>query len=87
MSVAVERKQILEEVRRIPDERLGEAYALLREFRQGATDMDAPHAEVMDYAGSWRDMSDETFSRFLDELTNRRQQAFSRRRNGEASTD
>jgi len=79
MSVAIERERIIEEVRRIPDERLGEAYALLRRLHQGAKDTNAPRTQVMGYAGSWNEMPDEIFSQFLGDVTDRRQQAFSSR--------
>jgi len=40
---------------------------------------------IMAFAGSWRDMSEQAFEGFVEEVAERRQRAFSRRRSDENS--
>lgn len=42
---------------------------------------------TLKFAGSWNDLTDEEFTAFLDEVTLRRQQAFTERRNHETFAD
>jgi hypothetical protein len=84
MSASTERIQVYKEIDRIPEERLPEIYSLLHHFRPGLEKAEEPASSVMRFAGSWKDMPDETFAAFTQEVVDRRQRAFSRRRNGES---
>ncbi len=87
MSSSIERTQVYEEIDRIPDERLPEIYNLLHYFRLGLEKAEDQELSVMRFAGSWKDMPDEAFAAFTQEIVDRRRLAFSRRRNHEARTD
>ena len=80
MELSVKRTWILEEIQRIPEERLAEVYAILHYFRVGLEASQNKGRSVMQFAGCWQDMPEETFASFLEEVTVRRQVAFSRRR-------
>ena len=87
MSMSVERTQVYEEIDRIPEERLPEIYNLLHSFRLGLERAEDQDLSVMSFAGSWKDMPDEAFAAFTQEVADRRQQAFSRRRDSETRAD
>jgi len=87
MSPSVEREKVLEEVHRIPEDKLAEVYAILHYFRLGIEASRDPMRSVMRYAGCWQDMPEEMFVGFIQEIAARRQAAFSRRRVGEARAD
>jgi hypothetical protein len=84
MSTSVERIKVYEEINQIPEERLPEIYSLLHHFRLGLERAKEQDRSVMRFAGCWKDMPDETFAAFTQEVVERRRGAFSRRRNGEA---
>lgn len=87
MTIASEREKIYEEVRRIPEDRLAEAFAVLRGYRQSIEGRPTNGSSVMQYAGVWKDMSADEFDEFLDDVSSRRHNAFSRRRDREAGSD
>jgi hypothetical protein len=71
------RMKVFEEVQQIPDAQLAQVYELIHEFRLNSEINNA--ANIMQFAGCWSDLSDEVYSEFIDEITTRRQQAFSQR--------
>lgn len=85
MGISAERERIFEEIRRIPESKLAEIYSLLHHFRVGLETTRNGMKPVMKYAGCWSDMSDKVFAEFTQEIATRREDAFSRRRTGEAS--
>ncbi len=87
MNTSVVREQLLEEVYRIPEDRLTEVYKFVHCFRIGIETARDEQSDVMRYAGCWRDMPEETFDEFIQDVKTRRQQAFSRRRNDETCID
>ena len=87
MTIASEREKIYEEVRRIPEDRLAEAFAILRGYRQSIEGGPTNGSNVMQYAGVWKDMPADEFDEFLDDVSSRRHNAFSRRRDREAGVD
>lgn len=78
------RTRVLEEIGRLPEDRLPGLYDVVHFFRLGLESSKAEPQDVMAFAGSWRDMSDSDFEAFLDEVRERRRRSFSRRRISEA---
>jgi hypothetical protein len=87
MEASAERKRILEEVKLIPENKLAEIYSILHHFRIGLETTRNGMKPVMKYAGCWSDMSDQVFTEFTQEIAARRENAFSRRRTGEAGAN
>jgi hypothetical protein len=85
--MSIGRTQVYKEINRIPEERLTEIYHWLYHFRLGLEGAQEPELPVMRFAGSWQDMPDEVFAAFRQEIVDRRQRAFSRRRHGQARAD
>jgi len=80
------RSKVLQEIEHIPENRLVELYDLIHTFRlQAELDSSQPQS-IMQFAGFWSDLSNEIYVEFLDDISLRRQQAFSRRRNRETSS-
>lgn len=78
------KSKVLEEINLVPEDRLRQVYDFVHYFRLGLETSRSNGKQIMDFAGCWRDMPDEMFTDFLEEITQRRQQAFSRRRSSEA---
>lgn len=83
------KNKVLEEIDRIPEDKLSDLYHFIHYFRLGLESAKAEHrAETtLRFAGCWEDMSDEMFSELTKEFESRRQQAFSQRRQDESSLD
>jgi hypothetical protein len=88
MSLSELRTKLLAEIQQVPDDKLGELYDLIHAFQlrfsNGA--LDQPKT-IMQFAGCWSDLPDETYTDFLDDISFRRQQAFSQRQHRETSLD
>ncbi|GAB1537869.1 hypothetical protein NUACC21_05240 [Scytonema sp. NUACC21] len=79
------RTKLLSEINLIPEDKLEDLYNFIHYFRVGVeASKDTPN-KIMQFAGCWNDMSDETFADFSEEIIARRQQAFLRRRSDETS--
>ena len=80
MNPAILRRKFIEQIQHLPDEKLNELYEIIQFFR-----IDTERAEpsskdnVMRFAGCWDDMSDSEFNIWLNEISERRSTAFSRR--------
>ena len=85
MNISDLRTKVLEEIQHVPEDRLIELYGLVHSFRLGSTSVSTPPQNIMQFAGCWSDLPNETYTEWLDEVSLRRQQAFSQRRNREAS--
>ncbi|KOR32205.1 hypothetical protein TI05_08760 [Achromatium sp. WMS3] len=74
------RTQVLNEIQNIPENRLEEIYNLVHFFRMG---IEAQHQNtaktILQFAGAWQDMDDETFTELQEEIAKRRKLAFSNR--------
>ena len=79
--------KVIEEIQRVPEDKLTELYAVIHFFRVGVETVASTSDDLMQFAGCWQDMPDEEFREFLTDLAERRQQAFSRRRGSETSLD
>ncbi len=85
MNVSTLRTRVLEEIRLIPENKLPDLYDFIS--RLGLEASKGNDKQIMQFAGCWQDMPDETFAEFSKELAERRQRAFLRRRNSGTSTD
>nr|VFJ65865.1 MAG: hypothetical protein BECKFM1743C_GA0114222_104059 [Candidatus Kentron sp. FM]VFJ77208.1 MAG: hypothetical protein BECKFM1743A_GA0114220_109684 [Candidatus Kentron sp. FM]VFK22413.1 MAG: hypothetical protein BECKFM1743B_GA0114221_108584 [Candidatus Kentron sp. FM] len=87
----MELSQVIKEIRLVPDNRLPEIHDFIRslapdtETRQDDTARIV--ANVMEFAGCWRDLTDEEFADFSQEIAEHRNQAFSGRIGREAVID
>ena len=79
-------EKILKELEQIPEAKLAELYDLIHYFRIG---LEHDHQEnpTMKLAGAWADMPEDMFQSFRENLSHRRRQAFSQRRNYDSSAD
>ena len=85
MKASITRDKILKEVEHIPEEKLPELLDLIHDYRVGLQPPESKSAKR--YAGCWKDMPDDVYQDFTKEIAQRRNQAFSRRRNREADLD
>lgn len=65
MGESIIQKQVLEEIKRIPENKLAELYNLLHAFRLGIQSPMDSSEQIMQFAGSWNDMPDEVFNDFM----------------------
>ncbi|MDF5725685.1 MAG: hypothetical protein PUP91_35610 [Rhizonema sp. PD37] len=79
------RIKLLSEINLIPEEKLEELYNFIHYFRVCVEASIGTPEKIMQFAGSWDGMSDETFADLNEEIITRRQQAFLGRRSGETS--
>jgi hypothetical protein len=79
MSASKLRIKVIEEIQRVPEHKLIELYDVIHFFRVGVETATATPKDIMQFAGCWQDMPEEEFEDFLDEITDRRQQAFTGR--------
>lgn len=79
--------KVMEEIKLIPENKLPEIYSVIHFFRLGLEITAKKPKNIMRFAGSWQDMNEKDFNEFSDEISQRRNQAFSRRINRETITD
>jgi len=75
MSISELRTKVLAEIQQVPEDKLMELYELIHSFRSIADDTSNDAKAILQFAGCWSDMLDETYTEFVDEMANRRQQA------------
>lgn len=78
--------KVLQEIEHIPENRLVELYDLIHTFRLQSELGSSQSQSTMQFAGCWSDLPSEVYTEFLDDISLRRQQAFSKRRNRETSS-
>jgi len=67
------------EIRLVPKHKLLQLYDFIHFFRKGLESSEDRTKEIMQFAGCWQDMKKEKFDSFANEITDRRQKAFSGR--------
>jgi hypothetical protein len=87
MGLSALKTRVFEEIERIPENKLSELYTFIRYFRLGLEASQGDARQIMAFAGCWDDMPDKVFAEFSREITERRRQAFSRRRSSETYSD
>ncbi|MCI5219397.1 MAG: hypothetical protein D3914_09455 [Candidatus Electrothrix sp. LOE2] len=83
----MELTDVIEEIRLVPKNRLRDIYNFIHFFRLGLETVRDDADDIMQFAGCWQDMTDEEFDSFSQEMTARRQQAFSGRAARESIID
>jgi hypothetical protein len=86
MAKSAIRDRVISEVELIPEHKLSEIFDFIHYFRVGLQKSKGNFEQIMQFAGCWKDMPEDTFNNFLVEIRRRRKQAFSKRRSGEART-
>jgi hypothetical protein len=79
MNNEISKNQLIEEIDLIPENKHKELYDLIHKFRVGLNQPKHKIDEIMQFAGSWSDMTEEDFSDFCEEIEQRRQATSSRR--------
>lgn len=81
MTQSITRDKVMEEIQLIPEHKLEEVYDFVHYFRIGLREaVRGDREEIMKFAGSWDELPEEDFKEFSREISERRAQAFSRRR-------
>ena len=80
------KQKVVEELEKIPQDKLPELYDLIHHYRLGLEQRGGHRSQILQLAGSWREMTDEEFTTFLKEITERRSTAFASRRSDEPRT-
>lgn len=91
MNTSLLRTKVIQEIDQIPASKLPEVFTFLHYFRLGL-ERSMPSAQpdadrILQFAGSWNDLPEQEFVDFLNEMQERRSQAFSQRPSREASFD
>ena len=81
MRANIVRNKLLEEIEKIPEDKVSDIYNLVHYFRLGLQSQKANPKKILSLSGSWKDMSEDNFNEFLNEVKIRRKTAFSSRRN------
>ena len=79
------RNKVLEEVTKIPDDKIPEIFDFLYHFRLGLGAKKSNPKKILQLAGSWKDISDKEFEDFLDDIKKRRAKAFLSRSSRESN--
>lgn len=81
------RNKLLDEIAKIPEDKLTYLYNFIHYFRLGLEVKKPDSQKIMQLAGSWNDMPEDDFAEFMNEIKNRRSKAFTSRRKRETSID
>ncbi len=81
MSETIIRNKLLEEIERIPEDKVSDIYNLVHYFVLGLQSQKTNPDKILKLSGSWKDMPEDDFNEFLTEVQARRKTAFSLRRN------
>ena len=75
------REKVIKEIELIPLDKLNEVYNFVHFFRIGLEETKVNKEKILSFAGCWNDMSDEMFDDFMEDIGQRRREAFLGRRN------
>jgi hypothetical protein len=79
--------KLMEEINLLPASKLSELYHLIHSFRLNSEPNKKKKERILRFSGCWQDMVEDDFKAFSKEILIRRQQAFSKRKNRESSTN
>ncbi|NEQ21247.1 MAG: hypothetical protein F6K28_18890 [Microcoleus sp. SIO2G3] len=85
MNVSKLRAKLVEEIQNIPEDKLTELLKLIHAFKLKSEPASFPNNSIMNFAGCWNDLPEDIYTEFIDDISLRRQQAFSQRQNREVS--
>ena len=81
------REKVIEELRGIPDDKMEKVYEFICYLRAEPQNSRINVDKIMGFAGCWSDMPDSAFAAFIQEMRDRRTQAFSGRRKNETGVN
>ena len=81
------REKVIEELRKIPDEKMENIYEFIRHIRAGPQNSSTNVYKIMCFTGCRADMPENAFSEFIQEMRDRRAQAFAGRRENETGVN
>jgi len=74
------KNKVLQEIDLIPEDKLADIYNFVHQFRlQLENTSTVRNRPTISFAGCWNDMPDDLFDEFIEEIEERRQNAFKRR--------
>jgi len=79
MSTTSIREQVIEEIRRIPENKLQILLELIRDYKKGEVSSVRTERSIADFAGIWKDISIEDYNGFVQEIERRRKRTTRRR--------
>ena len=79
MTLSVTKDKLINEIRLLPEDKLGEVYNFIHYFRLGTEKTKKNDNNILSFSGSWRDMGDNKFDDYLSDISERRNKAFSSR--------
>ena len=88
MTLSVMKNKLINEINLLSEEKLAEVYNFIHFFRLGIEKKEKEISKnILSFSGVWKDISDETFDNYLLDISSRRENAFSSRRNNETRTN
>jgi hypothetical protein len=87
MTSSILKNKLINEINLIPDEMLSEVYSFVHYFRLGTEKGVKNKKDLLSFSGAWNDIGDEKFSNYMEDIANRRRNAFSDRRENETISD
>lgn len=72
-------EKVVDEIKQIPEERQQQILDVIHHFRIGLQRSQKKTHKINNYAGCWKDMPEDMYQDFLNEVNQRRHTAFSRR--------
>ncbi len=87
MHTSTMRDKILDELSKILDDKVSEIFDVIHYFRIGLGTKTTNPQNILKLAGSWNDLSEDDFNEFLEDVKNRRNNAFNSRGIRETSAD
>jgi len=79
MSATSIREQVIEEIKHIPENKLQILLELIRDYKKGKVSSVKTERSIADFAGIWKDITNEEYNDFLQEIERRRKRATKRR--------
>ncbi len=75
MKPASIKKQMIDELENIPEDKLQLLLELIRSSKSNLSDLQAKRRSITDYAGSWKEIDSEQYNAMIKELRDRREKA------------
>ncbi len=75
MKPASIKKQMIDELENIPEDKLQLLLELIRSSKSDLSDLQAKRRSITDYAGSWKEIDSEQYNAMIKELRDRREKA------------
>ena len=70
---------LIKEIKQIPKDKLGEVHKFIKSLNQNSKRHNSSKKDLMSFAGSWKDISEEDFKNITKEIKRTRKNLFSRK--------